>query len=125
MVKFNLIVLGAIILSSCSNDNECFNTQNDSIVQSEIKIDSISIIELFNKIVFSYMESTENKLVLEFPSQLQNEIKTELHNYQFSIRNNISCKLLRNNSKDKIKATLYQKTLPKVILRQQASFINH
>ena len=125
MVKINwIIVFVSILFWNCSKNNECFNYNQKELSTMEISTDSINEIELYNNMVFDYIESPENKIFLEFPSDLKNNIESSLTNHTLSIINTVGCRILRNNSKDIIRVTLYQKTLPKVILHNQSSFIS-
>lgn len=125
MVKINwIIVFVSILFWNCSKNNECFNYNQKELSTMEISTDSINEIELYNNMVFDYIESPENKIFLEFPSDLKNNIESSFTNHTLSIINTVGCRILRNNSKDIIRVTLYQKTLPKVILHNQSSFIS-
>jgi len=125
MVKINwFIIIVSVLFWNCSKNNECFNYDKQELNSLEIPTDSIATIELFNNMIFNYIESSENKLVLKYPSDLKNNIESSFINNKYSLKNNVSCRILRNNSKDVIHVTLYQKTLPKVILRNQTSFIS-
>jgi hypothetical protein len=125
MVKINwLLILITLFFWSCSKNSDCFNYSEQERRVLEIPTDSLAVIELFNQMEFSYKESTENKVVIQYPSTLQNSIQHSLQNHVFTLKNIVGCKILRNNSKDIIQVILHQKTLPKVILHNQSSFIN-
>jgi hypothetical protein len=125
MVKLNcFIFVISLLFWNCSKNNECFNYNQKELSLLEIPIDSIAEIELFNNMVFDYIESPENNLTLEIPSDLENNIESSYKNHTLSLKNNVGCRILRNNSKDIIRVTLYKKTLPKVILHNQSSFIS-
>ena len=125
MVKINnLLILITLFIWSCSKNSDCFNYSEQETSILEIPTDSLAAIELFNQMVFSYKESSENKVVIQYPSTLQNSIQYSFQNHVFTLKNIAGCKILRNNSKDIIQVTLHQKTLPKLILHNQSSFIN-
>ncbi len=107
MIKKFIIVLIIPLLYSCNTDvfGDCFQNDNGTVVQQEYDVDIFKSIIVFDRVKLFISQGPVQKVVVESPDNLLNEVKVVVEDSILKLKDNNSCNLLRDFETTKVYVT--------------------
>ncbi len=104
----NIIFIGCIaLLISCSSDSlgDCFQNDNGEIVRQEFEVDVFKRIIVFDRVKLYISQGPVQKVIVESPSNLLEEVSVKSEDSILKLKDNNSCNLFRDFETTKVYVT--------------------
>ncbi|RDK89254.1 head GIN domain-containing protein [Marinirhabdus gelatinilytica] len=101
-----LYIAFLLLLLSCNTDNlgDCFQNDNGDVVRLEYDVDEFKRIIVFDRVKL-YISQGPQKVVVESPENLLNEVKVVVEDSILKLKDNNSCNLFRDFETTKVYVT--------------------
>lgn len=104
----NIFYIGSfLMLLGCNTDSlgDCFQNDNGEVVRQEYEVDDFNKIIVFDRVKLFISQGPVQKVIVESPDNLLNEVKVRVEDSILKLKDNNSCNLLRDFETTKVYVT--------------------